>query len=203
MSGVSKIDGERADATEGAEEHPATGDRPDSVWRGIGTVLTWVVLVVVVAALAASVVVPRVIGGVSLTVLTGSMRPTIEPGDLIVVKPVAADEVQIGDIVTFQPVSDDPTVITHRVVAKTFTPDGTQFITRGDANGADDDPIEGDQIRGRLVYEVPKLGFVASLLGGNRTELVLIVGGGLVIVSIVAFVGAGWDRRRKRRGADA
>jgi signal peptidase len=178
-----------------------TPERPDSVWRGIGTVLTWVVLIVVIAALAASVVVPRVIGGVSLTVLTGSMRPTIEPGDLIVVKPVPVDEVQIGDVVTFQPVSDDPTVITHRVVAKTFVSGETMLVTRGDANGADDEPIEAEQVRGRLVYTVPKLGFIANALGGNRTELVLLVGGGLVVVSLGAFIAAGIDRRKRRRGA--
>ncbi|NYD67859.1 signal peptidase I [Agromyces atrinae] len=194
MSGSADVTGEVA-------EPRSDPERPDSVWRGIGTVFTWVLLAVVIAALAASVVVPRVIGGVSLTVLTGSMRPTIQPGDLIVVKPVAFDEVQIGDIVTFQPISDDPTVITHRVVAKTFTSGETMFVTRGDANGTDDEPITGEQIRGRHIYTVPKLGFVAQVLGGNRTELVLIVGGGLVVVSLGAFIAAGIDRRKRRRGA--
>src|SRR5690554_6489189 len=126
----------------------------DSALSGVLSVLMTALLLGVLALVAAVVVVPKAVDGAALTVLTGSMEPTYSPGDMIVVRGVAdADrEVQVGDPVTFQPVSDDPALITHRVVAKSFSSNGTSFVTRGDANGADDEPIVAGQIKGVVMY---------------------------------------------------
>lgn len=144
--------------------------RHDGWLSGVLSVLTTSVLVVVVAAAAALAVVPKVLDGAALTVLTGSMVPTYRPGDMVVVRGVhdAEREVEIGDVVSFQPLPDDPTLITHRVVAKTFTSEGTQFVTRGDANSADDDPLMPVQIKGEAVYSVPWVGHVSLWLGERR-----------------------------------
>ncbi len=75
----------------------------DSALSGVLSVLTTALLVGVLALVAAVVVVPRVLDGAALTVLTGSMEPTYRPGDVIVVKGVtdAATEVNPGDAVAF------------------------------------------------------------------------------------------------------
>lgn len=106
---------------------------------------------------------------------------------MVVVRGVedAVSEVQIGDVVTFQPVSDDPALITHRVVGKSFGSSGTLFITRGDANGADDEPIEPEQIMGKVRYSVPYVGHVAAWAdsrapGGRPT------GGPVDVISLAA-----------------
>lgn len=149
----------------------------DSALSGVLSVLTTALLVGVLALVAAVVVVPRVLDGAALTVLTGSMEPTYRPGDVIVVKGVtdAATEVNPGDAVAFQPVSNDPTLITHRVVTKSFSSQGTSFVTRGDANGADDEPIVGEQIKGVVVYHVPWIGHVSLWLGAHRGTAVMVV----------------------------
>ncbi|MBR7539807.1 S26 family signal peptidase, partial [Mycobacterium tuberculosis] len=67
-------------------------------------------------------VVPKVMNGAALTVLTGSMEPTYEPGDIVVSVP--QEQYRIGDPVTFQPRSGDPMLITHRIVAVTDTDEG-------------------------------------------------------------------------------
>ena len=141
--------------------------------RALSALATCALLVVLAVAVALTVV-PRLLGGAALTVLTGSMVPTYEPGDVVVVRGVedAAQEVQVGDVVTFQPVSDDPALVTHRVVEKVFSTRGTTFVTRGDANGADDDPLVPEQIKGVAVYHVPWVGHLSLWVGGHRGTVV-------------------------------
>ena len=161
----------------------------DQSWlAGLTSVVTTTVLVVAVALAVALALVPRLLGGGALTVLTGSMEPTLSPGDMVVVRPVEAADVRIGDVVTFQPVSDDPTLITHRVVAKQVGSSGTTFVTRGDANGADDDPIVADQIMGEVVYHVPYVGHLAVGVGGSRQGIVLGTGAALLAYAALMFL---------------
>ena len=158
----------------------------DSWFAGLRSALVTGLLLIVLALAVALAVVPKVLDGAALTVLTGSMEPTLSPGDVVVVRGVKdpAAQVQIGDVVAFQPVSNDPTLITHRVVAKTFTSTGTQFVTRGDANGADDDPIEPAQVKGVMVYHVPWIGHVMLWLGDRRPIVV-----GALAVALLAYAG--------------
>lgn len=167
------------------------------------TALTTVVLVAVIALACATQVVPRIMGGTSLTVLTGSMVPTFNPGDVIAVAKVDPSEVKVGDIVTFQPVSDDPTLITHRVVAKGVAGDGSvQFTTQGDANGAADEPIEGDQIKARYLYHLPWLGHVVGPLDGRGPLVATGIAICLIAYGIWCFLPRPRGRRPGRRRAD-
>src|SRR5690348_1134464 len=87
----------------------------------------------VVLVLALVVVIPRVGGGTAYTVLTGSMRPTMPPGTLVVVRPVKPEQIAVGDVVTYQIESGDPTVATHRVVAVGIDMKGEyRFTMKGD-----------------------------------------------------------------------
>src|SRR5687768_4040409 len=71
------------------------------------------------------------------TVLSGSMQPTIRPGDVVVATPTPSSNVRAGDIVTFQ-LPDGEGTVTHRV-AKVRRVDGElKIITKGDANEAAD-----------------------------------------------------------------
>jgi len=168
----------------------------DSWFSGVLSALTTFALLVLLAAAVALAVVPKALDGAALTVLTGSMVPTYDPGDVVVVRGVkdAAAEVQVGDVVTFQPVSDDPTLITHRVVEKLFTVEGTMFVTRGDANSADDEPLVPAQIKAEAVYHVPYVGYVSLYLGQQRGMLV--VGTAVALLVYGAFMVLRPERRR-------
>jgi signal peptidase I len=103
--------------------------------------------------------VPWLLGWHPLLVLTGSMVPAIDPGDIVVTAPVRADQLDVGDIIVVR----DPTrrggSYTHRVV--TVLQDG-RVITRGDANPVVDGvPVVGDRVLGRVVLVVPVIGAVA------------------------------------------
>jgi signal peptidase I len=172
----------------------------DSWLSGLLSTFTTLAVLVILAAAVALAVVPRVLDGAALTVLTGSMVPTYNPGDVVVVRGVddAKREVQIGDVVSFQPLPNDPTLITHRVVATSFTSEGIRFVTRGDANSADDEPLIPEQIKGEVVYGIPWVGHVSLWLGQRRT---LVVTGGAI--ALLAYATVMMFRRDPKRASAA
>ncbi|RZI92444.1 MAG: signal peptidase I [Microbacterium sp.] len=153
----------------------------------IAAVAGWLVIAAIVAG-AVVMVMPRLMGGATLTILTGSMQPTLNPGDVIAVTPVADADLRVGDVVTFQPVSGDPTLVTHRVVDIDSSGVEPVFTTRGDANSADDEPIISDQIQGRVLYTVPLLGWARTLLGPAVPVIVAVVAGCLIAFGTVAVL---------------
>lgn len=166
----------------------------------LGQVASWFFLFLVLAIVGLLVVVPRLAGAEAYTVLTGSMAPGIQPGDLVVVKPAAADQVAIGSIVTYQLVSGESAVVTHRVIGLSIGTDGTQrFITQGDANNAPDSAsVRPVQLRGVLWYSVPLLGYLNTAINGelHMVFLVLAVSALLGYAAAMLF-GACRDRWRQ------
>lgn len=171
----------------------------------IGQVLAWLVILGVVVVLAAAVLVPRLAGATPYTVLTGSMEPTYPPGTLVVVKPIDFDEIAIGDVITYQRESGKGDVVTHRVVGSGNRFDGERVLTtQGDANRvADRNPVQEVQVRGKLWYSVPYLGYVNNALSGRQRQwAVWAASAGLIGYAAYMFVGALRDRRRKGRGPE-
>lgn len=131
---------------------------------------SWVLLLSMLALLTATVVLPRVAGATPYTVLTGSMRPGMPPGSLVVTRPVAPENLKTGDAITYQLRSGEPEVVTHRIIAVSTTFKGEQlFKTQGDANPSPDDkPVKAGQIRGVVWYSLPLLGYVNTWLTGEQ-----------------------------------
>lgn len=175
-----------------------------SAFGWVVQVLTWLVLLLCVGALTAAVLVPRIFGGTPYTVLTGSMEPGFPPGTLVVVKPVAPDQIRQGDVITFQLESGKSAVVTHRVVGVGTRLDGKKvFTTQGDANdSADLAPVRSVQVRGRLWYSVPFLGYANTALnGGQRQTAVYVASGLLGGYAAMMLIGAVLDRKRTGRRA--
>lgn len=83
-------------------------DQRTGAWWWIRNIVSWALLLGVLAILLSTVVVPRLTGSTPFTVLTGSMQPTYPPGTLIVVKPQDAAQLQAGDAITYQIESGSP-----------------------------------------------------------------------------------------------
>jgi signal peptidase I len=165
----------------------------------VGNVLTALLLATVVAGALALLIVPKIGGAKPLTVLTGSMTGTYNPGSVVIVKPVRPDQLHVGDTLTYQIRSNDPAVITHRIIKVSFRPDGhRQFITKGDANGApDEDPVSEGQVRGTVWYSVPWVGYVSTALTPSYRDTILrAVAGGFVANGLYLFVRGLFGRRR-------
>ncbi|MGP9033339.1 signal peptidase I [Glutamicibacter mysorens] len=165
----------------------------------VGQIFSWLALFIVLTLLVVMVVIPKLGGATAYTVLTGSMRPDYPPGQLIVVKPVPVEQIEVGDVLTYQLESGKPEVVTHRVAAVHSTLSGEkQFVVRGDANNTDDAPIVAEQVRGKLWYSLPWLGYLNSALSSSqRTWLTWLAIGGLLSYSLVMFAGAWRDHRRE------
>jgi signal peptidase len=148
----------------------------------------------------ALVAVPKMTGSRPLTVLTGSMTPTYPAGDVVIVKPADADNLQIGDVITFQPESNNPELTTHRIVGVVLTSDGRQYVTRGDANGADDPmPIKPEQVRGKVWYSVPCVGYASMWASGQSIRMVIdLAAMALVLYGGYLIATGALDRRRRK-----
>lgn len=168
----------------------------------LGQVLAWAVILLAGAALLVAVVIPRVAGATPYTILTGSMRPHYPPGTLVVVKPVDPSKLAVGDVATYQLRSGEPEVVTHRIVAVRQSLKGeVSFQFQGDANNiADEAWVMPVQIKGRLWYSVPWLGWTNRYVNGSTHRLILdVVVVVLVGYAVVMFAGSIRDRRRNTR----
>ena len=140
----------------------------------VGRVLAWTVILGIGAIILIAVLIPRIAGATPYVVLTGSMRPTMPPGTMVVVRPAKSGDVGIGDVVTYQLKSGDPTVVTHRVVAMGSFRGEPIFQTQGDANHvADEKWVRQVQIRGVKWYAVPYLGYVTSAITNSQRQVAL------------------------------
>jgi signal peptidase len=181
--------------TLGGASFGRTGARRKLRWRLLGFLWAVVSIALLLATLGLAVfllVLPRTVGAVPVTILSGSMRPAMTPGTLAVVRPVDPGSLRLGDVVTYQAAPDDRTLITHRVTELTTSPDGErQFTLRGDDNDAPDAPIHAEQIRGKVVYAVRYLGWITDRLatgeGPERTRwaaYALLVYGTLMLLGV-------------------
>jgi signal peptidase len=144
---------------------------------------------VLVAALVPFVVfaVPQAVGADhGFVILSGSMEPTVSPGDVVIVD--ASAPIAVGDVITFD---DGNTVTTtHRVVG---IEDG-QYITQGDANQyVDTQRVAPGEVLGRVTLTIPYIGHVILWV---NTPVGYV---GLVLAPLVLLVASelfAWARRR-------
>lgn len=136
-------------------------------------------LLVVLLVLAVVLVGPPLLGMKTMAVLSGSMEPAFSAGDMVIVKPVEPQAVQVGDMITFS-MEGSQMVATHRVTE--IRPDVQAFVTKGDANQADDGEIAYDRLVGKVVTVIPKLGAFTALLKGREG---ILMAAGLLVVLIL------------------
>jgi signal peptidase len=73
-----------------------------------------------------------------VTVLSGSMRPTFSPGDMVVVTPEPVRDVRVGQVISYRIPVGDHHVQSHRVVKVVRGGAHPVVRTKGDANNAVD-----------------------------------------------------------------
>ena len=94
-----------------------------------------------------------------VAVATGSMEPFIAAGDLVIIYKTANEGYQIGDVVEY---SSDSGSIVHRIVSRKQNENGNAIYTmKGDSNNvADGQPVTDEDIIGKVVCVIPRLGNV-------------------------------------------
>jgi len=102
----------------------------------------------------------------SFIVQSGSMEPAIMTGDIVIIQ--KQDRYYVSDVVTFYDVE-------HRIVTHRIMETGEKFSTKGDANRSfDQDKISDNQIIGKVILIVPRLGYLMSFVK-TRNGLILLV----------------------------
>ena len=92
-------------------------------------------------------------------ILTGSMEPSLYPGDIAIMRKVKPENIKDGDVIQY---FRRNIFIIHRVID--IDEDG-EFQTKGDNNSAPDSELIGvGQVRGKMIGTVPKLGMLRLIL---------------------------------------
>lgn len=153
-------------------------------------------LTIIVKSFAYPDKVPNFMGFKPLIVLSNSMNPSIEMGDIVLDKMVDTDALQVGDIISFR--QGPTTVITHRIKEIKVAANGTkEFITQGDANNTpDQDPVPVDSVEGKVLTNVHRIGNAALFMQSRAGMLIFIVVPLLLLVLFDIF------RRRKQNYND-
>jgi len=96
-----------------------------------------------------------------LTVQSGSMKPAIKMGSVVMIKPM--DGYKIGDIITFGQISKIKSPTTHRIYDIKVIDGKVSYITKGDANNAPDmKEISKREIIGKVLFSVPYAGYAVD-----------------------------------------
>lgn len=119
--------------------------------------------------------VPSIGGYKILNVLTGSMNPTFDAGSMIIIKETPENEIKEGDIITYN-FDGSTNIVTHRVVEIIQGSDGNEYITRGDANNANDpNAIKYKNVEGVVIKSMPKVGEVVQYIGENIVVIIIVI----------------------------
>lgn len=116
----------------------------------------------------------NIFGYTFFEVATGSMSNTIEIGDVVIVK--VTKDVEKNEIIVYK---DGNNFVTHRLIEN----NGEKLVAKGDANNSEDKPITKEQILGRVICIIPKLGIWRKIfLSPEIIGLILIF---MVLLGIV------------------
>ena len=136
-------------------------------------------------------------------IISPSMVPTIKVQDAIVTKRM--DDYKIGDVCTY--ISRNPRylgiMITHRIVGTNINENGEKvYKFKGDNNySADDLEVSGDQIYGKVVMKIPKIGYIQYFLSNAYGWIIAIVIPcvGIITLDIMKLIKTSSNKRKKRR----
>ena len=173
----------------------APGNSKHKILTVIGTILCVILLPVLIINCIlivksyTSEEVPDVGGYLPLIVLTDSMYPVIESGDLIICRTAEPDEIQVGDVIAFfDPAGNGSTIVTHRVLE--VTEEG--WRTKGDNNNAEDRlTVKPDDLVAR--YDGTRIAGA-----GNAALFMQTTPGLIVCVVLPLIVLVGYDAIRRR-----
>ena len=167
--------------------------RENKVLKFLGN-LIYVILFIIVALILLVVACQRfsnnsiALGGFRIfNILTGSMRPVYEVGDVLLAKEVKPDEIKEGDDITYTGKEGDfnGKTITHRVISATKDENGKYtFITKGTANDIEDPQISEEQVQGKIIYRFVILSYISKMVN-NLYSMYFII---FVPIAIIVFI---------------
>ncbi len=116
---------------------------------------------------------PTMFGYQMFQVITSSMEPDLQAGDIIISKVYQGEELQIGDIITYIGREGDAygKLITHKV---TWV-NGDEIITQGSANASTDPVIAKSDVIGVMIYKTVVFQKLYTVIGSATGCIFLLV----------------------------
>ena len=152
------------------------------VWNIIKTLVVALMIFIAVSLFIMKLAgdTPSIFGYNLYYIVTESMEPDLEVGDIILSKEVTdCSTLQIGDVITYQGEvgSYANKLITHQIIdIDASNPNNIIFTTKGTNPMSTVDPlIEQDQIVSKMVFEIPLLGKLMQLINKPLGFIILIV----------------------------
>lgn len=117
---------------------------------------------------------PNVFGYKTFVIISGSMEPNLNIGDIAVVKSVDKEELKVEDVISYR---EGNAIVTHRITE--ITEDGL-YKTKGDANNAEDvSPVKFENIEGKFSFKISKLGYLIIFIQNKI---------GIIVVAILIYI---------------
>lgn len=136
--------------------------------------------------------VPSIGGMLPLIVLTDSMYPEIESGDLIICNTAEAEDIKVNDVISFfDPAGNGTSIVTHRVIEIVEEDGEISFRTRGDNNNTEDkELVPAENLVGIYKMRIAGAGHIAMFMQSTAGLIVC------VVLPIILLVGYDFIRRR-------
>ena len=136
--------------------------------------------------------VPSIGGTFPLIVLTDSMYPEIESGDLIICRTAEAEDIKVNDVISFfDPAGNGTSIVTHRVIEIVKEDGIILFRTRGDNNNIEDkELVPTENLVGVYKMRIAGAGHIAMFMQSTAGLIIC------VVLPIILLVGYDIIRRR-------
>jgi len=163
-----------------------------------------VILVFVILAFIVGFLLPFLVGGKWVMILSGSMTPTLEVGGLALTWPVDSDTVKVNDVITYEAPADPDVMVAHRVI-EVLDGESPHFQTKGDANEEPDSyTVQAEHVTGKVRFHIPRLGYATGYIRDlARTPLgvglLLGVPGALIIAAELRNILSYLNPRKRRK----
>ncbi len=157
------------------------------VLKKISSFISAIIFIVCLLLLAVVMITPKgengskvvnIAGYSIMSVLTGSMEPEYNVGDLVIIKKTNTDELKVKDVITFYSPAPgiEGAIVTHRINDIIEENGQRKFETKGDNNETiDNEDVPEDKVIGKVQGKIPYVGKAATFMQTNRTAFFLIV----------------------------
>lgn len=134
--------------------------------------------------------IPDFFGYKGFEIVSRSMEKTINKKDIIFIKKVNQNELNVNDIISF---NNGQEIITHRIIKIEYQDGKKIYTTKGDNNRYEDkEKVEYEQIEGKYIFKINKLGIFIDILT-NRYVLII-----LFIILLLILIHISKIRKRKK-----
>lgn len=121
-------------------------------------------------------------------IITESMVPVYNVGDVILDKEVDASELKKGDDITYTGTKGNfaGRVVTHRIESIEKNDDGSYtIVTKGVANSMSDPEITENEVQGKVIYRFVVISFLSKLINNDLKTMYILI---FIPIAVIIFI---------------